>query len=276
MILEYKIDNEIVKVEVPDNQLYKVGVSQVLSNELTDVTYNQDWYSDGYTIASFLSNKEFYKLKEGLTNTISNLINELGIDTSNFTLEKYHNYVKNDDEHFKIVSKTRDLFPEEFKFNINELIPKFSNILNFDLSNINTQTNDRVHIIIRINRPNSNDYNPPHKDMYEAYDRDGYFPQFVNFWIPIAGVTDKTSLPIVPKSHLISEEKVLRTQNGGIVGKNKYRVRFIKEWGDNSMIRTNVKDSEVLIFSSHLIHGLAKNSENNITRVALEFRLFKK
>ena len=155
-------------------------------------------------------------------------------------------------------------------------MPTFSHLLGFELSNINPKTNDRVHIIVRINKPKSNDYNPPHKDMYEAYDREGYFPQFVNFWIPIAGVTDKTSLPIVPKSHLISEDNVVRTSDGGIVGGNKYRVRFIKEWGDNSMIRTNVTDSEVLIFSSHLIHGLAKNGEDDLTRVALEFRLFKK
>lgn len=276
MILQYKIDDEIVDVEVSDNQNYITGQSEVLSNEKTDVTFNQDWYSDGYTTIPFLWNDEFNNLKQGIENTISELISNEGIDTTGFTLEKYHKYVKTNEQHFSVVSKTRDLFPEQFSFNIKELIPTFSDLLGFELSDINPKSNDRVHIIVRINRPNSNDYNPPHKDMYEAYDREGYFPQFVNFWIPIAGVTDKTSLPIVPKSHLIPEDSVLRTSEGGIVGGNKYRVRFIKEWGDNSLIRTNVKDSEVLIFSSHLIHGLAKNSEEDTTRVALEFRLFKK
>jgi ectoine hydroxylase-related dioxygenase (phytanoyl-CoA dioxygenase family) len=33
---------------------------------------------------------------------------------------------------------------------------------------------------------------------------------------------------------------------------------------------------EVLIFSSHLVHGLAINEESDTTRVALEFRLYKK
>lgn len=276
MLLEYKIDNEIIDVDVSDNQNYITGESKVLSNVDTDITFNQNWYSEGYTTASFLWNEEFDNLKKGITNTISDLLTKEGIDTTGFTLEKYHKYVKTNEQHFSIVSKTRDLFPEQFSFNIKELMPTFSHLLGFELSNINPKTNDRVHIIVRINRPKSNDYNPPHKDMYEAYDREGYFPQFVNFWIPIAGVTDKTSLPIVPKSHLISEDNVVRTSDGGIVGGNKYRVRFIKEWGDNSMIRTNVTDSEVLIFSSHLIHGLAKNGEDDLTRVALEFRLFKK
>lgn len=276
MLLEYKIDNEIIDVDVSDNQNYITGDSNVLSNVYTDITFNQNWYSEGYTTAPFLWNEEFGDLKKGITNTISDLLTKEGIDTTGFTLEKYHKYVKTNEQHFSIVSKTRDLFPEQFSFNIKELMPTFSHLLGFELSDINPETNDRVHIIVRINRPKSNDYNPPHKDMYEAYDREGYFPQFVNFWIPIAGVTDKTSLPIVPKSHLISEDNIVRTSDGGIVGGNKYRVRFIKEWGDNSMIRTNVTDSEVLIFSSHLIHGLAKNGEDDLTRVALEFRLFKK
>jgi hypothetical protein len=30
------------------------------------------------------------------------------------------------------------------------------------------------------------------------------------------------------------------------------------------------------MFSSHMIHGLAINEEEDVTRVALEFRLFKK
>jgi len=276
MLLEYKIDNEIIDVDVSDNQNYITGDSNVLSNVYTDITFNQNWYSEGYTTAPFLWNEEFGDLKKGITNTISDLLTKEGIDTTGFTLEKYHKYVKTNEQHFSIVSKTRDLFPEQFSFNIKELMPTFSHLLGFELSDINPETNDRVHIIVRINRPKSNDYNPPHKDMYEAYDREGYFPQFVNFWIPIAGVTGKTSLPIVPKSHLIPEDNIVRTSDGGIVGGNKYRVRFIKEWGDNSMIRTNVTDSEVLIFSSHLIHGLAKNGEDDLTRVALEFRLFKK
>jgi len=277
MNLEYKIDGKVVGFRITDGQTYKLGDSKVLSNEKSDITYNQSWYPNGYTTSKFLSNSEFDFLKSEITKTIAEIVsNELDIDTDGFTLEKYHKYVTTNQAHFKIVSKTRDLYPWDFGFDIKELIPKFSDILKFKISDIDPHTNNRVHIILRINRPNSFDYNPPHKDMYEAYDRDGYFPQFVNFWVPIAGVTEKTSLPIVPKSHLISEDNILRTTEGGIVNDNKYRVRFVKDWGDNSLFRTNVDYSEVLIFSSHLIHGLAINEELDTTRVALEFRLFKR
>ena len=277
MILNYKINDIEYSVEAADNQNFQYGDDIVLSNAETDITYNTNWYSDGYTNNKFLINDEFGDLKDGISNTISNLItNEIGIDTSGFTLENYHKYIKTNEHHFKVVSKTRDLYAYDFGFNIKELIPKFSEIIGLDLTDRIPNTNIDEHIIVRINRPKSNDYNPPHKDMYEGYDSGKNF-EFVNLWVPIAGVTNKTSLPIVPKSHRISENSILRTIDGGQVGKNKYRVCLIKEWDGNSdLIRTNVNYGEVLMFSSHMIHGLAMNEEDDVTRVALEFRLFKK
>src|SRR5690606_41494256 len=59
---------------------------------------------------------------------------------------------------------------------------------------------------------------------------------------------------------------------GGVLGKNKYNVRMVKQWaGNNHLERTNVTYGEALIFSSHLVHGLAVNEELDITRVSLEF-----
>jgi ectoine hydroxylase-related dioxygenase (phytanoyl-CoA dioxygenase family) len=57
---------------------------------------------------------------------------------------------------------------------------------------------------------------------------------------------------------------------------NQYRVRMIKSWdGKNDLVRSKVKYGQVLIFTPHLVHGLATNEEQDKTRVALEFRLFK-
>ena len=233
--------------------------------------------SKGSLLQNFLSKKEFENLRMGIQSTIKKIIrNELDIETNGFSLEKYHKYVKDDYSHLKIVSKTRDLFEKDFPFQITSLIPKFEKILNLGLTDINTDTKEKAHIIIRINRPNSYDYNPPHKDIYEQYDAKKILPKFINFWIPISGVTSKTSLPIVEGSHLLTEDKITRTCQNSFVGKNEYRVRYVKNWGSNSLTRPKVNYGQVLIFSSHLIHGLAKNNEDNITRTALEFRLFKK
>lgn len=276
--MKYIIDQNEYIINTRDNQTFSTGSNIVLSNEKTDITFSQKWYNDGYSIKSFLSYDEFVNLKSGITDTITKIINEItNVDTNGFTLEKYHNYIKTNDDHYKVVSKTRDLFPNDFNFDIKGILPKFESILGFPLNDVDPETNKQIHIILRINRPNSTDYNPPHKDMYEFYDSDNYFPQFLNFWVPIEGVTKKSSLPIVPNSHRLPENLILRTTEGGVMSDNKYRVRFIKSWnGKNDLVRTNVTYGEVLIFSSHLVHGLAINDESDVTRVALEFRLFKK
>jgi hypothetical protein len=277
MILEYTINDNKHSVEAIDGQEFKFGKDEILSNASTDITSVQNWYSEGHTSLPFLWNEQFEDLKKGITKTIKNIAEDIiGKPLDGFTLENYHKYVTSNEEHFKVVSKTRDLYSYSFGFPIKDMIPKFEALLGFKLTDRIPDTDIDEHIIVRINRPKSNDYNPPHKDMYEGYDNGKNF-QFLNFWVPIAGVTDKTSLPIAPKSHRIPENKILRTIDGGKVGSNSYRVVLIKEWdGSSDLVRAKVDYSQVLMFSSHMIHGLAINEEEDVTRVALEFRLFKK
>jgi hypothetical protein len=256
---------------------FKFGKNEVLSNEFNDIAFNQPWYDDGFTEVGFLTKEEFESLRNGLIASIGKIINEVcSVETKGFNLENYHKYIKTDADHYKVVSKTRDLFSSDFNFPIEQILPRLGELLNFKLTDLDPKKNKKVHIIVRINRPSSNDYNPPHKDIYEGVDNDGYVPKFINFWIPIAGVTENSNLPIAPKSHLINENIIHRTFEGGKIEGNKYRVRMIKSWnGESSLKRSEVKYGEVLIFSSHLIHGLAVNEETDKTRVALEFRLFK-
>jgi Phytanoyl-CoA dioxygenase (PhyH) len=273
----FEINNNPLKVSIEGSPEFKYGKPEVLSNEENDIVYNLPWYDLGYSAVDFLNQSEFAFLKEGLIKSVKKIIEEeLAISTEGFTLEKYHHFVKENDDHFKIVRRTRDLFSADFNFPIEEMMPKFEKLLGFSLSDIDPNSKEKLHIIVRINRPQSSDYNPPHKDIYEEVDKNDYIPPFLNLWIPIAGVTEKSSLPIVPGSHKIPENEILRTFDGGVVGGNIYRVRMIKEWaGSNQLERAKVNDGQVLFFSSHLIHGLALNEESDLSRVALEFRLFK-
>jgi len=76
---------------------------------------------------------------------------------------------------------------------------------------------------------------------------------------------------------LLHESAILRTKKGADVEGKKYRVRAIESWnGSNELQRSKVKYKDILVFSSHLVHGLAVNDERDLTRVALEFRLFRK
>lgn len=276
--LTYWIDDKEYQFDETSQIEFLAGKNTVLSNYENDLTYNQDWYNLGYTVKEFISENEFQELKLGINESIKRIIlEECSVDVSNFDLENYHHWVTTDEGHFKVVSRTRDLFSGDFCFSISTIIKKLSEILNINLTDIEAISNKKMHVIVRINRPKSNDYNPPHKDIYEALDINNYIPKFINFWIPIAGVTEQSNLPIVPGSHLINEKDIVRTFSGGQISGNNYRVRMIKSWGNsNALIRSKVKYGQVLIFSSHLIHGLALNNEKDKTRVALEFRLFQK
>lgn len=275
-LLQYAIDGKIHEVSVNGSPEFSVGKNETLSGKGTDITFEQPWYNDGFASLELFSEEEFNDLQSGLTQCISNILQRENIDTYGFELKNYHQFVKTDETHFKVVGVTRDLFPADFNFPIKKMHKKLGELLGFELSDIEPANGEPLHIIVRINRPFSTDYNPPHKDIYEAVDNEGRIPLFVNFWIPVCGVTEKSSLPIAPKSHLIPENKVERTYDGGVVAGKKYRVRSIKSWnGDSQLERAKIKNGQVLIFSSHLIHGLAINEENQ-TRVALEFRLFKK
>ena len=272
------INNKSYQFSIDGAPPFTYGKRELLSNAETDITFNQTWYSKGYKAFNFLDIIEFKNLKKGLTSCIKNIISiELGVPIDSFKLDNYHNYIKTNEDHYKVVSKTRDLFPIDFNFPIMKLLSRFEKILGFQLTDINPKNKQKLHIIVRINRPFSNDFNPPHKDIYEAIDAtEPYIPQFINLWIPICGVTQNSSLPVSPSSHLLKENVILRTKKGGVIEGNKYRVRMIKQWeGKNKLIRSKVNYGEVLFFSPHLIHGLAINEEKHTTRVSLEFRLFK-
>jgi hypothetical protein len=273
----FKIDGTEKRFSIENSPEFRFGEDEVLAKEATDIAFNQPWYSEGFAEIDFLNKDEFESLKNGLIHSIGKIIEqECAVNLDGFNLENYHEYVKTDPDHLKVVSRTRDLFSEDFNFSIEDILPRLGKILNYNLTDIDPKTNQKLHIIVRINRPLSKDYNPPHKDIYEGVDNASYIPKFINFWIPVAGATDKSNLPIAPKSHLVNEKLILRTFEGGKIEGNKYRVRMIKSWNNEiDLVRSNVKYGQVLIFSSHLIHGLAVNEESNKTRVALEFRLFK-
>ena len=122
--------------------------------------------------------------------------------------------------------------------------------------------------------PNSGGFNPAHKDIYEDYDERGFAPRMINCWIPICGVNNKTGLPLVPGSHDFFESEILRTKCNSIVENRQYSVNCIQSWrSKNNLELLSPKSGEMLIFSSHLIHGLGFNNNCNETRISLEFRL---
>lgn len=271
-VLNYSVGGEAYAVDVTGSPEFAYGRHEFMSNAETDLTFGAPWYEDGFKVLPFLGDEEFATLRGDIEDVIRKIVAAQGVDTAGFRIDKYHRFVTDDAMHFAVVTRTRDLFPEDFSLPMRAVIEKISAVTGFRLSDIEPATGERMHIIVRINRPRSTDFNPPHKDSYENPAR----ARFLNVWVPICGVNDKSSLPIVPGSHLLPEDKILRTMDGGVVAGKKYRVRSVASWdGRSDLERVAINDGELLIFSCHMIHGIAHNDQDDTTRVALEFRLFR-
>ena len=55
------------------------------------------------------------------------------------------------------------------------------------------------------------------------------------------------------------EEQISRTKAGSIIEGQRYSVNCIQTWGDSATLKTMTPSyGDMLVFSSHLIHGLAK------------------
>ena len=229
------------------------------------------WHNDGYAIVNAFNNSEFIKLKESVIQNIVSAIdqNVSGFDSNSFILDDYHKVINTDALHNKVINITRNLENKDFDFDIDALADKFGELLGCKLTTWIEEL-QKSHIQVRISRPNSLDINPPHRDGYLSY-----FKDILNLWIPIHGCNNQSSLPVMPSSHLIPENEILRTASKGAkINGNTYYVPCILETnkGVIKMIRPNPMEGEALIFTPFLIHGAAVNNNKDITRISLELR----
>lgn len=276
MKLTYQIDDCTLEVTVDPSVEFTTGEDTVLATEYNDLALEQDWREKGYTVVDASEVFDFTEVKLDITNILRSILSELTPerDLSKFTLETYHHYV-DDALHYQVIGKTRRLYPIDFGFHEQTLVDFLGQQLQTRLGYMNPVYNAKQWIIVRINRPNTIGFNPIHKDIYELHDGFGDIPRMINVWIPICGVEGKTGLPIAPSSHLISESQIFRTKAGSIIEGQRYSVNCIQQWDSSTQLKTMCpEDGEMLVFSSHLIHGLGKNYHADTTRISLEFRLY--
>ncbi|UPW17178.1 phytanoyl-CoA dioxygenase family protein [Agarivorans sp. TSD2052] len=273
---KYYIDGREFKVELQSKGCFHKGKAEVLSERFADLAKPKHWYKDGYSLVKADGFYDPELVYQSIHDAVKRIIHGVNpkTDLSEFTLETYHQYV-NDLEHAEVITKTRRLYPNDFGFDVQKVTNSFANYMGTELGFLNPVSGVEQWIIVRINRPNSVGYNPAHKDVYEVFDELGEIPRMINVWIPVCGVNSATGLPVAAGSHLLSEEKIARSKAGSMLNGQQYSVNSILSWDNNTdLISASPKQDEFLIFSSHLIHGLAANRNDNETRVSLEFRLY--
>lgn len=247
------------------------GKNEVLFAKNDAVLKNVTWKNVGYHMVKAFTKLEFIKLKNAVKENICKAIKAQGItvNAEEFQLENYHHYVTTQEQHLKVITITRNLTVSDLDFDITSLEKRFSKALGVPLTSW-VEELQKSHVQIRISRPNSLDINPPHRDGYFSY-----WNNIINIWVPVAGCTQQTSLPVVAGSHLLPESEVLQTTSKGAkINGVTYHVPCLLESKSGSffMTRPNPKEGEALLFTPYLIHGAAVNQSCTTTRVALELR----
>jgi ectoine hydroxylase-related dioxygenase (phytanoyl-CoA dioxygenase family) len=247
------------------------GEDQVLFEKDSDTLAKVTWRDKGYTIEQLFDVESFVAMRESLIQRLKSILQAqvADLDLSEFRLENYHRYV-NDQSHQQVISQTRFLDFSSFEIDVAKLCVNVSEILGQPVGSHNHLLGRDV-VILRISRPDSLDINPPHRDGYlEIWQRT------INLWIPIAGCSDRSSLPMIESSHFWNENEIYRTSaKGAKIQGLGYHVPAIlrTKQGSLAMTRKNPQPGEALVFTPYLIHGSAINQQRDSTRISLEIRL---
>jgi ectoine hydroxylase-related dioxygenase (phytanoyl-CoA dioxygenase family) len=249
--------------------------------------YNATWKNEGYCIQQFLSIQEYTKIIDSITLGIARTLAKQGIDTTGFTLANYHNYV-NDEQHLNLIDYIRagsegtgGLHFSKLPIMLEIIEKRISEICNTPVTAIKTFLMESgsffttKHFWVRIIRPQKyNDNNLPHKDVHiERGGAEG--KKAVNLYLPLAGSNEKSSLPILPNSHLWSENEIERTCGSVYSNGVKYtNPAVVSTKRGLNLITPNPGPNEVMVFTPYIIHGGGFNFNADVTRVSLEMRFW--
>ncbi len=269
--ISFNIGGSVVAYEVDGETAF--GPNVVLLSKDDDLIANTSWSKQGYTNQPLFNEKESNELREELRKQFITVVEKfVHVDSKTFRLEAYHSYVDNL-IHKQITAVLRSGFSADlFPGGIGRLEKRISEICGVNLTSV-CPSLQRGGYFIRIVRPLvETDNNPPHRDVWLDTLRN-----CVNIYFPLAGSNELSALPIVPGSHHWSESEIERTAEGAKIQDAVYQVPSVVGWKKSlDLIRPNPKGNEVMVFSPYTIHGGGINLNNDVTRMSLEVRFWRR
>lgn len=267
------IGEEIIEIKVEGDTFF--GAEEILLHKDDDLTKCADWHTDGYTVKPLLTPELYNQIHIGITAIVKTILErESGQQFPGFLLEKYHEFCESNELHLKVIEQIQKFMPiQNFPVNFNMLDKRISEVCGVSVTSNHPTKEVSRRFYIRIVRPQKKiDNNPPHRDVWLNRLRDA-----VNIYLPLAGSNSKSSLPLIPQSHLWKESDIERTVTGAKVNGVTFTVPCVV--GSNhglKMIRPRVLSNEVMVFSPYLIHGGGCNLNEDVTRVSIEIRFWRK
>ncbi|HEX5661257.1 MAG TPA: phytanoyl-CoA dioxygenase family protein [Polyangiales bacterium] len=269
MNFRYELEGEPVDVVVEGQTIR--GDARVLLGEDDDLTQGRPWAERGFVVAPFLAPSSYRDLVEGVRARLASSLREAGaVVPADIQLTDYHHYIQSSDMHLRALRDARSGYSlREFPIALEEVTSRVSELLGLRVTPYNQLHGlDKWHV--RVIRPASRDHNPLHRDVWLDRLRNA-----VNIYVPLAGSTRDSALPLVPGSHRWPESELLRTAQGATVDGISYTVPAVV--GSDRplrLVRPTPREDELLLFSPYLVHGGAKN-RGDVTRCSLEMRFWR-
>jgi hypothetical protein len=268
--MQYHVNNKLIEYHAGGSKVF--GDDHVLLHAADDLTQNAEWHAMGFAIQPLFDKLAFESFQNTTEELIRSLWRKSGLNVPvDFPLEHYHRLADTKEKHLAAVEFTKLLSVTEFPSGIEKIQKRISMICGIPLEAHNPFDDQKI-FHFRVVRPKQGDNNPLHRDVWlEDYS------DCINLYIPICGSNELSSLIISPGSHLWSESRVERTERGALINGIKFNVPAVTSInGSFDVVRPNPSQNEVLVFSPYLIHGGAANLNEDVTRISIELRLWRK
>ncbi len=268
--MKYTVNDTMLSYDAVGDKAF--GGDKILLNDAVDLTENCFWHDRGFVIEPLFdekTNRDFFSATGRL---LKSLWRQSGLSfDDNLQLHEYHRIAATRDQHLAAVEYTKLLDVSEFPLGIQGIEDRIGEVCKTKLIAKNPYDNQTV-FHFRVIRPKSGDNNPLHRDVWlEDY------ADCINLYIPVCGSNERSSLIILPGSHLWPESRVERTTSGAVINGVKFNVPAVTDIsGSFHCVRPDPAPGEVLIFSPYLVHGGAVNMNSDLTRISIELRLWKK